>query len=103
MVEVGGTDGVRMQLDAAEVDDPGEAGRIVDDDLFGGPAGREREHDGAQPGRPFRGRALLVEGFAFGAVHETFEDDGTVLNAGQRAGRDGQIVANQVEFGDLRL
>ena len=43
MVEVLGPDRVRVQVDAAEVVDPGEPGRVVDDDLVGRPAGRERQ------------------------------------------------------------
>jgi hypothetical protein len=32
---------VGVQLDAAEVDDPGQPGRIVDDDFLSGAAGRK--------------------------------------------------------------
>ena len=38
VVEVGGADRVGVKLDAAEVDDPGEAGGFVDYQLFGGAA-----------------------------------------------------------------
>ena len=38
MIQVVGADRVRVQVDAAEVDDPGEARRFVDDDLVGRPA-----------------------------------------------------------------
>ncbi len=63
VVEVAGADGVGVELDAAEVDDPGEAGGVVDDELFGGAAGGEGEGDGAEPGGAIGGGALLVEGF----------------------------------------
>ena len=49
VVEVAGAHRVRMQLDAAEVDDPGQAGRVVDDDLLGGAARGKRERHRAQP------------------------------------------------------
>ena len=62
VVEVGGADGMRVELDAAEVDDPGEAGGVVDDDLFGGAAGGKGEGDGAEEGWEVRWGALLVEG-----------------------------------------
>ena len=38
MVQVLGTDGVRIEVDAAEVDDPGKPGGLVDDDLVRRPA-----------------------------------------------------------------
>ena len=41
MIEIAGAHRMRMQLDAAEVDDPGEPRRVVDDDLFRGAAGRK--------------------------------------------------------------
>ncbi len=78
MVEVGGADGVGVELDAAEVDDPGEGGGVVDDDLFGGAAGGEGEGDGADEVGEVVGGALLVEGLAVGAVDEALEDDGAV-------------------------
>ena len=62
VVEVGGADGVGVEFDAAEIDDPGEAGGVVDDDLFGGAAGGEGESDGAEEGGEIGGSALLVEG-----------------------------------------
>ena len=98
MIEIGGADGVGMKFDAAEVDDPGQSGGIVDDDLFGGSAGGKRKRDGAQPGGAVGRRALLVERFAFGAVHEAFENDGAIANSGESAGRDGKIVADEVEL-----
>ena len=51
MVEVLGADRVRVEVDAAEVDDPGEPGGVVDDDLVGGPPGRERERRRPDPRR----------------------------------------------------
>ena len=48
VVEIVAADRVRVEFDAAEVDDPGEAGGVVDDDLFGGAAGGKGERDGAE-------------------------------------------------------
>ena len=106
MVEVGGADGVRVKFDAAEIDDEGEAGGVVDDDLFGGAAGGEGERDGAEEGgeigwvRAFgrRARAGRSEG---GSVDETLEDDGAVANALEGSGSDGEVVADEVELGEL--
>ena len=47
MVEIPGSYWMRMQLHAAQIDDPGQAGGVVDHDLFGCPAGRKGERDGA--------------------------------------------------------
>ena len=94
---------MRVQLDAAEIDDPREPRRVVDDDLFRGAAGRESQRDRSQPRGALRRRALLIEGLTFGAVDEALEHHGTVADSGQRARRDRQVVANQIELGELRL
>ena len=78
MIEVGGAHRVRVQLEAAEVDDPGEAGGVVDDDLLGGPPRRKREGGGAKPAGALLGRSLLVEDLALGAVDEPLQNDGPV-------------------------
>ena len=41
VIEIAGAHRVRVQLDAAEVHDPGEPRRVVDDDLLGGAPRRE--------------------------------------------------------------
>ena len=99
MVEVAGAHRVRVQLDAAEVDDPGQARGVVDDDLLGGAARGKRQRHRAQPGRPLVGRALLVERLALGAVDEALEHDGPVADAAPaRPSRDRQVVADEVEL-----
>ena len=96
-----------MEFDAAEVDNVGEAGGVVDYDLVGGAAGREGEGDGAEIGREIFGGAFLIEGLGLlaggeaGSVDEALEDDGAVGNSGERAGRYGQEVADYVELGEL--
>ena len=52
---------------------------------------------------PLRGRALLIKRLALGAVHEALEHDRTILDSGQSARRDRQVVAHEVEFRDFRL
>ena len=49
-----------------------------------------------------RGGALLIQGFAFGSVDEALEDDGAILNAGEGSGGYGEVVADEVEFRELR-
>ena len=89
---------MRVQLDAAQVDDPGEPRRIVDDDLFGGAARGKRERHRSQPGGPLGGRALLIERLPFGAVNESLENDRPIANSGERARRDRQVVADRSSF-----
>ena len=58
MIEIARPHRMRMQLDAAQIDDPGQPGRIVDDNFFRSAAGRKRKRDGAQPiGTMLRERA----------------------------------------------
>jgi len=103
VVEVGGPDRVRVELHAAQVDDPGQAGGVVDDELLGGAAGGEGESDCAEEGGQIGGSALLVEGLGFGAVDETLEDDWAIANALQCPWSDGEGVADEVEFGELDI
>ena len=102
MVEVGGADWMRMEFHAAEVDDPGEAGGVVDDDLIGGAAGGEGERDFADPLGRIRWGALLVEGVFFGAVDEALEDNGAVADAeATLPARYREEVADDVQLGEL--
>ena len=71
---------MRVELDAAQVDDPGEARGIVHDDLLGSAPRRERQGYRSQPGGPLVGRALLIERLALCAVDEALEDDRTISN-----------------------
>ncbi len=103
VVEIAGADRVRMQFHAAEIDDPGEAGGVIDDDFFGGAAGGEGEGRRAEPVGMVGGCALLVEGLGFGSVDEALEDDGAVANAEEGAGGDGLVVTDEVELGELEF
>ena len=98
MVEVVGPDRVRVEVDAAEVDDPGEACRVVDDDLVGGTAGREGQRHRPQPLGPVLGRPLLEEGLARGAVDEALQRHRPPTGAGEGARGDREVVADEVEL-----
>ncbi len=79
---------------------------FVDDDLFGGAAGGEGESDGAEKGGQVGGSAFLIEGFGLaalkaGSVDESLEDDGAVANTLQGSGCDGEVVADEIELGEL--
>ena len=101
LVEGFGADGVGVELHAAEIDDPGEAGEVVDDDLVCGAAGRKGEGDGAEECGEVVGGALLVEGLAGGAVDEALEDDGAVLNSAESPGADRQEIADEVDLAEV--
>src|SRR5687768_9792359 len=103
MIEIDGAHSVRMKLDAAEVDDPGEAGGVVYDDFFRRPSGREGERHRAQPRWASFWRALLVEGFGFGAVDEALQCHGPVADAGKRPVGYGEIILHDVELRELHL
>src|SRR5215471_14606718 len=98
MVEVGREDRVRVKFYAAEIDDPSEPRSIVDDDFFRGAAGGKGEDYSPQPSRRIGRGALLVEDFTLGAVDESFQDDGAAGDSAKGSGRDGQVIANDIEF-----
>ena len=100
MIEVPGPDRMRIEVDAAEVDDPGQAGRVVDHDLVGGPAGREGERRGPDELGQILGRTLLEERLAGRAIDEPLERHRPPARPTQRTVRDGQVVADEV---DLRV
>ena len=103
MVEVLGADRVRVEVDAAEVGDPGEPGGVVDDDLVGGPPGREGQRRGPDELGQVLRRPLLEERLAGGAVDEALERHRPAAGAAQRALGDRQVVLDEVELGVARL
>ncbi len=93
MFEILRTHWVRVEFDAAEVDDPREAGRIIDDQFFSGAARREGKGYGSEPvGMVGRG-ALLIEGGLVGAVDEAFQNDGAIADTGERTGGNREVIA----------
>ena len=52
VVEILRADGMRVQVDAAQVHDPRQLSRIPDDDLLGRSARREAQFHGLDPFRP---------------------------------------------------
>ena len=99
MVEVVGADGMRVQIDTAEVHDPRQSRRLVHDDLVGGSPRGECQFRGPDPvGRVVR-RSLLEERLFGDPVHEPLEGHGPAADAGQRAVGDGEVVLDEVELG----
>ena len=103
MIEVLRAHRMRMQIDAAEIDDPRQLCRVAQHDLARGAAGRELELDHFDPERPRFGRALLEEEFPLGAVDVAFERHRPAAGPPQRALGDGEVVADQIDLGDAAL
>jgi len=68
MVQVVGANGVRVEVQATEVGNPEQPGRVVDDDLVGRPTGRKRQLDRSDPFGSGFGSAFLEEEVAGRAV-----------------------------------
>ena len=100
VVEVARADGVWVQFNATEVDDPRQPRGIVYDHFFGSAAGRKRQCCCSQPRRPLGRCTFLIKGLALGAVHESLEHDRAVLDSGEGARRDREVVMDEVKFRD---
>src|SRR5207253_10794106 len=99
MIEVAGPDRMRIEVDASEVDDPGELGRLADDDLLGGPARGKAEHHRLDPLRARAGRPLLEEGFTLGPVDEALERHRPPGHPAYGSLGHGQVVTEQIGLG----
>ena len=99
MIEVVGADRMRIQVDAAEIDDPRQLGRVTQDDLVRRPTRRKGQLDRLDPVRPRLGRSLLEEEVPGGAVHEPFHGHRPAAGAAQRPVGDGDVVANEIALG----
>jgi hypothetical protein len=101
MIEVSGAHRMRMQLHTAEVDDPREASRIIDDYFLRGTPRRERQGDRAHPLRQVARCALLVEGLCLRTIHKAFQNDWAIQDTAQRTRRHGEKIADDIEFCEL--
>src|SRR5437667_12586614 len=75
MIEIVCADGMRIQIDASEVDDPEELCGVADDNLSRRAAGRKTQLHGLDPVGMTVWRPLLKKRLALGAVHVTLEDN----------------------------
>ena len=99
MIEIIRPDRMRVEVDAAEVDDPGKGGVVAHNDLVGCPTRREPQLDGVDPGWAGLRRALLEEELALGSVDEPLQRHRSTRHTAQRTVRDGDVVANQIGLG----
>src|SRR5438132_7371185 len=98
MVQVVGPNRVWVQVDAAQVDHPGELRGVADHDLPSGSARWEGELDHFDPLRPRLGSALLEEELASGAVRIALERHGSSGYPAKGPIGDRDVVADQVEL-----
>ena len=85
-----------MQLDAAEVRDPGERGGVVEDREDGRVAARERHRHLVDIVRVLRGYALLVEEIRLDAVRESLHVERAPAEMGEGALGDVEVVLHEV-------
>ena len=103
MIQVAGTDRVWIEVDASQVDDPGQLRGVVHHDLLGGPARWKGELDGLDPLGTRRRRAFLEEGLPLGPIDEPLESHGATRDPTQRSFSDCHVIANQIELGVAAL
>ena len=93
----------RVQVDAPEVDDPGERGRLVADREVRRPPGRELDVHGLEPVRVIGRDALLVEEPLLGAVGVALHLHRPPLDVVQHVGGDVEVVLDEVDLLQLPL
>jgi hypothetical protein len=94
---------MRVEVDAAEVDHPGERSGVADHDLLGGGAGGVLQGDRVDPVGPLLRRPLLEERLLVEPFDEPLEDHRAAGDPAQRAVGYGQVVGDQVELGQAEL
>ena len=87
MIEITRTHRMRMQLHAAQIDDPRQPCRIVDDNLLRRSSRGKRQRHRAHPLRPVARRTLLVERLCLSTIYESLQHDGPIANPLQRPRR----------------
>src|SRR6202012_2175782 len=92
VVEVVGKNRMWVEVDAAKVDCPGQAGRVVDDGLFGRGTGGVAQFGDVDPVGPFLRRAFLKDGLLVDALDEPLQDHGSAGHPAQGAVGDREVV-----------
>ena len=98
MIEVVRAHRVRVEIDATEVDDPGELGRVAQHHFAGGAPGGELQLHGLDPEWPRLRGPLLEEENALRAVHVPLQRHRPATRPTQRAPGDRQVIADQIEL-----
>src|SRR5215831_18888842 len=103
MVKIAGANWMRMQLNAAQVHDPGEPRDVIDDNFLRGSPRRKGKSHCPQPRWTLLRRALLIEGFPRSAIHEPLENNGPILDSVQRSRRNRKVIAHEFQFRNSSL
>ena len=90
----------RVEVDAAEVDEPEQRRQVLDDREVDHAARAVRDRAGLDPRRPRRRRALHEERLAVGAVGIALHHHRAVGEVRQQHRRDVGVVLEQVALGD---
>lgn len=85
MFQIAGANGMGVEFDTTEVDDPCQARRIINHYFFRSSAGWKRQRYSSQPGRTLLGRTFLVKGWLLATVYKSLQNDWPILNSGQSA------------------
>ena len=100
VLEVARSDRVRVQVDAAEVDDPRQRGRVRDDHLVRGATRGKGEFDRRDERGQRCGGAFLEEELAAGAVRKALERHRPIPHPAQGPVGDREVVVHEVQLGD---
>jgi hypothetical protein len=98
VIEVLGPDRVGVEVDAAEVDDPGETRRLIEDDLVGRAPRREGQLGGPDPVGRVVGGPLLEERLLRDPVDEPLEGHRPAAGTAERPVRHGEVVRDEVHL-----
>ena len=98
MIEVVGPNRVRIQVDTAQIDDPGQARSIVKDDLIGSSTRGKGQRGDPEPIRAIVRGPLLEERLGRRPVHESLECHRAPPDATQRTVGHGEVVLDEVQF-----
>src|SRR5262249_52294326 len=96
MLEIPGPYRVRVQLEAAEVREPGQRRRIVRHALLRRASRRKVQLDHVNPGWAGPGRALLVEVLAVDTLRVANQHVGTAASPAERALCDSDVVTDEI-------
>ncbi|SHU16053.1 Uncharacterised protein [Mycobacteroides abscessus subsp. abscessus] len=103
VVQVIGAHRMRIEIDTAEVDHPGQRRRIGDDGLAGRGPARIVQLRRGDPIRTFFRHALLKHRLLRDALDEPLQDHRPVAYPAQRPVCDIEVVVDQVALGDARV
>jgi hypothetical protein len=103
MLKVGRPHRVRMQLNAAQVDDPGQPVGFINHQLLSSASRRKRKRNRANPPRSLGRRTLLIKSFTLSTVYKTLQHNRAIANPNQRSRCNRKIVAHEIKLGELCL